>query len=412
MEAGPVGDSLIRAVSDRLPAILTEVTNLLGPEHPDYASFLAREFDQVLRAARGFVIGLLERAVAERAAFVSGAPGVPPVGPGQLLFEEIGRAHCQQGQDLTGLLAACRMGATVAWRHIVDEALRRAVPTEWLAALATTLFAALDHLSSAALRGYLRQEATRARHHDQTRDRLVQLLLSDRCDSAAVAAAAEAAAWALPARAALVLLPVGDRPTGRPLPLGLGTDCLWSRRTDATIAVIRDPEGPGQRARLATALGGSAGVVGEAVDLARLPESLPRARLALTLRKHGVLDDDPLFVDQHLDTLIVHHNPAALELLRRRVLAPLVGLPKPARQRLEQTLRSWLTNLGSRQAVASELHVHPQTVRYRLAQLRELFGQHLDDPHERAAMILALAWGDPLPERADPARMSRVPDAG
>lgn len=120
-----------------------------------------------------------------------------------------------------------------------------------------------------------------------------------------------------------------------------------------------------------------------------------------------------MFVDQHLDTLIVHHNPATLELLRHRVLAPLVGLPEPARQRVEQTLRSWLTHLGSRQAVASELHVHPQTVRYRLAQLRELFGHHLDDPHKRAAMILALAWGTPFRDgRADPARTSRVPDAG
>jgi DNA-binding transcriptional LysR family regulator len=49
--------------------------------------------------------------------------------------------------------------------------------------------------------------------------------------------------------------------------------------------------------------------------------------------------------------------------------------------------------MGNRQAMAEELHVHPQTVRYRMAQLRELFGQSLDDPRTRAVLLLALAWG-------------------
>jgi hypothetical protein len=48
--------------------------------------------------------------------------------------------------------------------------------------------------------------------------------------------------------------------------------------------------------------------------------------------------------------------------------------------------------LGDRQAVAAELHVHRQTVRYRLAQLRELFGDALDDPRFRMKLVLALGW--------------------
>ncbi|MFL6152631.1 MAG: helix-turn-helix domain-containing protein [Ornithinibacter sp.] len=42
------------------------------------------------------------------------------------------------------------------------------------------------------------------------------------------------------------------------------------------------------------------------------------------------------------------------------------------------------------QAVAERLHVHPQTVRYRVAQLRELFGDSLDDPDARFELALAL----------------------
>ena len=40
--------------------------------------------------------------------------------------------------------------------------------------------------------------------------------------------------------------------------------------------------------------------------------------------------------------------------------------------------------------MAAELHVHPQTVRYRLARLRERFGDALDDPSARFELALAL----------------------
>jgi len=46
------------------------------------------------------------------------------------------------------------------------------------------------------------------------------------------------------------------------------------------------------------------------------------------------------------------------------------------------------------QAVAAELDVHPQTVRYRLRQLRELFGDALEDPEGRFELALALRARD------------------
>ncbi|MCW3027071.1 MAG: hypothetical protein JWN81_282 [Solirubrobacterales bacterium] len=47
------------------------------------------------------------------------------------------------------------------------------------------------------------------------------------------------------------------------------------------------------------------------------------------------------------------------------------------------TLRAWLRNPGQRKTIAHELRVHPQTVRYRMTRLRELFGPVLDDPDGR-----------------------------
>jgi DNA-binding PucR family transcriptional regulator len=48
-------------------------------------------------------------------------------------------------------------------------------------------------------------------------------------------------------------------------------------------------------------------------------------------------------------------------------------------------------NIGNRKTVADELHVHPQTARYRLDLHRELFGSALDEPATRAAFLLVLA---------------------
>ena len=40
---------------------------------------------------------------------------------------------------------------------------------------------------------------------------------------------------------------------------------------------------------------------------------------------------------------------------------------------------------------ADRLHVHPQTVRYRMSQIRELFGERLQDPDEVLALLIALS---------------------
>jgi DNA-binding PucR family transcriptional regulator len=59
---------------------------------------------------------------------------------------------------------------------------------------------------------------------------------------------------------------------------------------------------------------------------------------------------------------------------------------------LRATLACWLRHMGDRQAIAQELHIHPQTVRYRLRVLHELFGEALQDSRTRAKLMLALGW--------------------
>ena len=95
--------------------------------------------------------------------------------------------------------------------------------------------------------------------------------------------------------------------------------------------------------------------------------------------------------EEHLAELVLTADPSAYADLRARVLAPLDQLRDSSAEKLTETLRSWLLHHGRRDAVAAELFVHPQTVRYRMGQLREVFGDRLEDP--RSVLELTIALG-------------------
>ena len=92
--------------------------------------------------------------------------------------------------------------------------------------------------------------------------------------------------------------------------------------------------------------------------------------------------------------------------LRRRALAPGRSRQRPA-ERLAETLRSWLLNQGRRDAVAAELFVHPQTVRWMNQVRPALRGTAQHDPG--VVLELTVALGIP---RARKALALRQTDAG
>lgn len=388
---------LTPAVVGCVPVIMSEVRDLLRRRDPESARFLEEEFDEVTVAAEDFMAHLVDAATRDTGAGIEhGYSGIE-----ETLFEEIGRRQCQAGRPVTSLLITYRISARVAWRHVADASLRVDAPKPALAALGSALFAAIDQLSDATLRGYLEEHSAEISRRERLRDELAELLLSGRADTAAIEAAAHRAGWALPQQAAVVIVDP-DNEVARAELAGLPDSCLRLWRSDVVIAIVPDPFGPGHRARLAAALRGAGAVVGAGVALEQLPAAMPAAEIAVRLRRAGVLDDDPVFVDEHLDAIIVHRDDCLLGALRERCLAPLAGVSDPTRRRLTTTLTAWLRNMTDRKAIAAELHVHPQTVNYRLGQLRELFGSSLDDLDFRAELFLALAWGPPGSAHADP----------
>lgn len=392
----PLG-RLLPALVERLPHLLAEVGGLLSEEWPDYSRFLAEDHDEVAVAAEAFLRWLVK--IAEQDLSELPRDPLPEPGPQAALFEEIGRIQWRKGRDLSTLLSAYQVGARVAWRHVSDTALEVGVAPHALAALAEAVFVFVDQLSSASAHGFVMEQSAAGVARERLRDELVELLLSDRSDSGAVRAAAARAGWPLPDEAAVILVDP-DNPMSQDALAQLDNSCLPIRQRTRLGAIIPDPTRPGRRSRLSTALRGTGAVIGHPVRLAHLPASLGIAEIAARLHLAGVLTQDPVFAEEHLDAIIVHRDAQLLEALRRQCLAPLAALAPAVRQRLCDTLAAWLRHLGDRQAVAVELHIHPQTVRYRMRQLHALLGPALDDPAARARLTLALTWGAGDPETA------------
>jgi hypothetical protein len=388
-------EALRDALSRRFPQLLAEVAELLEPEWPDYAAFLRQRRADVAGAGPSFIQWLLEVARIDRLGSQDARLSSSGMAhDSDALFESIGRLQAQQGQDLTMLLTAYQVGARVAWRYVSQTALSLEMEPDVVAALAEAVFVFVGRLSSSSAYGYAQQQSEDHLARERLRDELTQLLVSGRSDMLALRNAAARAGWRLPTEASIVLVDPEDETARRAVGHG-GPQWLRLQQDGLFGAIIPDTAGPGHRSRLEESLSGAGAVVGPAVPLTLLPASARIAMIAERLTREGLLEGDPVFVSDHLDTIIVHRDDLLIKALRSQALAPLNGLTAPARSRLLTTLASWLRHQGNQQAVAAELGIHPQTVRYRLGQLRESFGTALDDPTERSRLFLAVVWGAP-----------------
>ncbi len=198
---------------------------------------------------------------------------------------------------------------------------------------------------------------------------------------------ARAAGWPLPPeiRAIALSTPGETQQLAAALDDGLagmvgGQPCL----------LVPSPDSPDTRTSLEALLRGRFAAVGHPVAPGDTSHSLRWALrlLALTPNRPG-LDGRPLFVDDHLSTLLLLQDEPLAHALAARWLRPLANLTPRQSERLEVTLLAWLEGGGAPEA-AKALSVHPQTVRYRMRQLEKLFGPGLRDPRTRFELEMAL----------------------
>jgi DNA-binding PucR family transcriptional regulator len=264
---------------------------------------------------------------------------------------------------------------------------------EGLARFAELVFAYIDQLSASSVAGHADELASTGRARRRHLERLAAVLLAGRPQHD-LTAAAERAEWLPPRTLTAVLLPE-EHVRAALSALDVRTLVSTEELPDAMpgaeriALLVPDAEGRG-RAALLAALEGKQAVVGPPRPWAAAQASYARVQRAvqLGLQAEGPA---PLDTEERLAELVLRADATALADLRARVLAPLNGVSDTAREKLVETLRSWLLHHGRREQVAAELFVHPQTVRYRMGQLRDLFGDRLDDPRTVLELTLALA---------------------
>ena len=369
------------ALRPGLAGTADEVIDAIRTAVPAYARPLEGTFGAGIRTG---VIRALER-------FVAAVEGheLRPL-RGRDIYFELGRGEAREGRPLEALLSAYRVGARVSWRNAAAAARAAGLGADALAPLAESVFAFIDELSARSAEGYAYEQSLAAGEAAGRRRALVQLMVArPPADPAAVEDAAREAGWPLPdALAALAW--TGDPELGRGTRLPLGS--IAARvRDDLACALIPDPFAPGRLGELESLFRGEDAALGPEVGWNDAWRSAARAGAGLRLAAEGVLPRGGLVVtDRHLASMAVHRDARLLEELSLARLAPLAERTPGARARLIETLRAWLDHQGRVPDVARALHVHPQTVRDRLAQLREAFGDELDDPDARFELALAV----------------------
>jgi hypothetical protein len=378
--------SVADVIEPELDAITEEIMATIASEVPEYARPFEGSF------GRGVRTGVTE-ALRQFLALVRSPSGAR--GPGREVYVALGRGELRQGRTLDSLQSAYRVGARVAWRRIAEAARRAELAPETISLLAESIFAYIEEISADSVEGYAE---ARSRVEDERRRRrreLVALLLRDPpAEEADLRAAAAGAGWRLPRTAAALAAPEEalDRLASR-----LPADTLTARIEGVGCAVVPDPAGPGRAAEIERAMdSGRSGAVGAALGpagpLRELPGSWSLARATLRAIDAGAIDADDRLVrtDDALGGLLLFENRALVERIAARRLAPLRELTPKARRRMEETALVYLQQRGNAAAMARALGVHPQTARYRLARLRELLGEALDDPDARFEIELAL----------------------
>jgi hypothetical protein len=386
---GPIiSPELAIAVAMRLHDIAEEMAAEIWRSVPEYARSRDTTYSRTVllsseKTLRDFVATVTD----------GGSTGAEPIAE---VFRQIGRGEARCDRSLDALQAAMHVGAEVIWRRLSECCLELGMTDLQLCRLAEALLFHFRVNAAAAADGYIEARARLSGDLERHRRRLLELLLSEPPVSPeAIERVAGAANWRVPDEVSVVVVNDSDSKLElrelelRELDLPAGVLADVDRPQPCLI--VPDPGRAGRLRALETALRGLVAAVGPPLPLADAARSMRLATGMLALVERGIIGGTELIhcVD-HMSTLVIFSNEELLDTLASVRLAPLAKARAPQRDKLAETLLAWLQSGGDANEVAAQLYVHPQTVRYRIRQLQDLFGDWLHDPDVRLELELVL----------------------
>jgi DNA-binding PucR family transcriptional regulator len=118
-----------------------------------------------------------------------------------------------------------------------------------------------------------------------------------------------------------------------------------------------------------------------------LTAALERVRLVIDLGR-GLGRTGHLTAEEVAVELLLASSPEIADSLEARVFEPL-RRNAGRRAALEQTLDAFFEASADRRSAAAALHIHPNTLDYRLRRIEEMTGLRLSVPRDLAILVLA-----------------------
>lgn len=379
-----IDPDLLELLRSRLPEVAALTVGAIVEEVPAYrvpfGGPMGRTIEQAVEVA---LAGFLHLAARGRS-----LDDLTPRSPALDGATTLGRQEARTGRSADALLAAYRVGARVAWREMAATSVEHGVDGRTMAAFAELVFDYIDRLSAASVRGHQEERESSDRARDRHRELLVRRLLRGDPHDAVLDAARRAEVEPPEGLVALLVpddLVAGVVPSDGSVLVGPGD---VPELPDGTTVLLLPCAAERDRVRWARSLADRPVVLGPRRPWAQVGGSYRRALLALrTSPPRDALYD----TEAHLADLLLGTDSELVADLRAQVLAPLADLTDASREKLEETLREWLLRQGRREEVAEAVFVHPQTVRYRMGQVRELYGDRLTRPDVVRDLVIALS---------------------
>ncbi|MET8171398.1 PucR family transcriptional regulator [Streptomyces clavifer] len=369
---GPLPQEFAAIMRPELPSLIKEIGMEVTRAYPEYARLLNGPNGQSIRIGVEQSLSSFVDLVAE--------PSSPTVLRDDMC-RRFGRFEAYEGRSMDALQGAYRLGARIALRRAKKVGRSYNFSPTLMLSFADALFAYVDELESLSREGYLEVQTQSDQQGEAMRRRLLHLVLAGRpTPRTAIAELCEQTGWVLPEQVTLVAVrtPVGVDPADLP------RDVLVDLGDPQPHLLVPGPLDDARRGMLDRALTGTRAAIGLTVPTADASDSLRWARRVVELIDSGVVDDAPVVLcEDHLITLWLLSDPALLDQLAERELAPVAHISANRRERLTETLRIWLDTRGTAAQMGELLDVHPQTVRYRMRSLESIFGEQLVDPESR-----------------------------
>jgi PucR C-terminal helix-turn-helix domain len=301
-------------------------------------------------------------------------------------FRESARSRAEEGLPLEDLLHAYRLGGRLGWNALVTAA--QPDEHEALLAAAEMLMRYIDSVSAAVAQTYLDEHQHLVSEEERRQRALVEALVHPEREVPALRELAERVGFPLAER---------YRPFSKSLP-GAPTHAhsqLASELRSRGVLALTE----GDRVTGLATEDADEAVFGSPQGLLALGPAAPRAELALALddmrmligvgRREGMTGT--IEVERFLLELLLTRSPDLANRLAGRVLGPLEAYAERRSSDLLDTLEAFLACDLDRRKTAQRLHVHPNTLDYRLRRIAELTGLEPGRPRDLAQLELALA---------------------